>query len=270
LTIALIPLLRRDRSARFWGTGMILSLLPACATFPADRLLFFVGIGAMGLLAQWLDGVFGNALWRPKSTAWRFIAKALGLLFVFTHLIVAPVALPIRAALPAGPKSTEKYYVRVDLDPSVEDQDVIIVNPPSILHAAYFLVEQEVAGKPVPRRMRLLAPGLQAVEIERTDEHTLLIRPENGFLAWVFERLFRDERNPWSAGERIELTGVTIEVMELTADGRPAVVAFRFDARLEDPSLRWLQFKDQVWQPFTPPAVGQRVVLPAGKPFWSW
>jgi hypothetical protein len=270
LTIALIPPLRRDPSARFWGTGMFLSLLPACATFPADRLLFFVGIGAMGLLAQLLDGVFGKASWRPKSTAWRFIAKALGLFFVFIHLIVAPIALPIRAAFPAGPKSTEKYYVRVDLDPSVEDQDVVIVNPPSILHAAYFLVEQEVAGKPVPRRMRLLAPGLQAVQIERTDERTLLIRPEKGFLSWVFERLFRDEQLPWSVSERIELTGVTIEVMDLTADGRPAVVAFRFDARLEDPSLRWLQFKDQVWQPFTPPAVGQRVVLPAGKPFWSW
>jgi hypothetical protein len=48
------PLLRRSATARFWGGGMALALVPACATLPANRLLFFVGLGGMGLLAEFL------------------------------------------------------------------------------------------------------------------------------------------------------------------------------------------------------------------------
>ena len=54
LAAALAPLLRRDREARFWTLGMVLALLPISATFPANRLLFFVGLGAMALLARLL------------------------------------------------------------------------------------------------------------------------------------------------------------------------------------------------------------------------
>ena len=42
---------RRDRTARFLALGMIFGLLPSTGTFPANRLLTFVGFGAMGLLS---------------------------------------------------------------------------------------------------------------------------------------------------------------------------------------------------------------------------
>ena len=56
LILILIPLIRKDRTAQFWTLGMFLSLLPICAVIPvpADRNLLFVGLGAMGLLAQWI------------------------------------------------------------------------------------------------------------------------------------------------------------------------------------------------------------------------
>ena len=52
--VAIFPLLRRDKVARFWALWMILSLVPVCATFPHNRLLLFPGIGAIGLVAQFL------------------------------------------------------------------------------------------------------------------------------------------------------------------------------------------------------------------------
>lgn len=50
--------------------------------------------------------------------------------------------------------------------------------------------------------------------------------------------------------------------IRMTPDGRPFTVRFRFAVPLEDPSLRWLQWKDNRFIPFTPPAVGQTVTLP--------
>jgi hypothetical protein len=40
-------------------------------------------------------------------------------------------------------------------------------------------------------------------------------------------------------------------------------VRVHFDVDLEDPSLRWLQWKDGVYVPFRIPEVGASIVLPA-------
>ncbi len=58
---AILPLLSRDRMARFFAAGMLLAALPVCATLPMDRLLTFVGLGASGLLALFWAFVFGGA-----------------------------------------------------------------------------------------------------------------------------------------------------------------------------------------------------------------
>jgi len=34
---------------------------------------------------------------------------------------------------------------------------------------------------------------------------------------------------------------------------------------LEDPSLRWLVWRDRAYRPFAPPAVGQTVTIPAAQ-----
>ncbi len=63
-------------------------------------------------------------------------------------------------------------------------------------------------------------------------------------------------------GERVKLTGMTAEVTQLTDDGRPAEVRFRFDVPLEDPSLCWLCYRYDQFVPFTPPPIGQTVDIP--------
>jgi hypothetical protein len=44
--LACARLLRRDPTARFFATGMVLAAVPIASTFPADRLLSFVGISS--------------------------------------------------------------------------------------------------------------------------------------------------------------------------------------------------------------------------------
>ena len=56
---------------------------------------------------------------------------------------------------------------------------------------------------------------------------------------------------------------MTVKITKTTSDNRPYEAAFIFDVPLEDTSLRWLQFKDGAFVPFTPPAIGETVVLHA-------
>jgi hypothetical protein len=271
VVFVLTPLLRRDRTARFWALGMLLSILPICATFPSDRILTFVGIGAMGLVAQLLFVVFGKTEPRPKPLLWRIPAFVLAGIFILIHLIVAPLALPLRAAYPIMPKKfTDKFMISGPLDSSVKNQDLVIVNPPV---AFFFLVNTlvwESNNQPMPRHLRILTSSLfRPVKIYRPDAKTLVVQPEYGYYAWALDALFRDRKHPFSVGDRVELTGMTVEIIELTGDGRPAKAAFTFAVSLEDPSLRWLQYKDGSFVPFTPPAIGENVVLQTEKPFWN-
>ena len=63
--------------------------------------------------------------------------------------------------------------------------------------------------------------------------------------------------------ETIDLTAVTIEITELTDDGRPAEATFRFRVPLEDPSFRWLFVKDFRYVPFVVPGIGETLEVPS-------
>jgi hypothetical protein len=247
---------------------MILSVLPICATFPSDRLLLFVGIGAMGLVAQLIFIVFGKTEERPKFILWRIPAFVLAVIFILIHLIIAPLALPVRAVPMIPKKFADKLMITEALDESVKSQDLVVVNPPVTFLFLQSPLVWEGNSQPIPRHLRILTSSLfQPVKIYRADAKTLVIRPEYGYYAFVLDALFRNKQHPFSVGDRVELTGMTVEITELTGDGRTAEAAFIFSVPLEDPSLRWLQYKDGAFVPFTPPAIGQRVVLPGGRLF---
>jgi hypothetical protein len=263
LSVIFWPLVRGDRLARFWALGMVLSAVPVCATFPMDRLLTFPGIGACGLLAQFLYRTLPATAEAPASRVRRAAGLGLAWFFVLVHLIVAPLALPLRAANPTGPKwLNDSFYVSASLLPASAQQTVVIVNAPSALHAGLLPLQQVQRGAPMPKHTRVLASGFTRVFVQRRDERTISIRPNNGYLYWVLDRMFRSERRPLSVGEHVKLTGMTAEVTEMTGDGRPAEVRFRFDVPLEDPSLCWLCYRYDRFVPFTPPPLGQIVDIP--------
>jgi len=63
-------------------------------------------------------------------------------------------------------------------------------------------------------------------------------------------------------GYRVDLGDLTVEVTDLTADGRPAQVAVRFRSPLDDPSLRFVRWQGAGYRDWTPPAVGETADLP--------
>jgi hypothetical protein len=282
LAVLLVPLLRRDRIARFLALGMVLSILPACSTFPHDRLLFLVGLGGAGLLAQLLAGLVDGAAWLPRARAWRASAVATGAVLSVLNLVLAPLGLAHGSAdLRTLGRLIEPAARSLPADPSVRNQTVLIAQAPTAFFTVFGPLMQLAAGRPVPRRMLVLGSSIHAVTIERPENDTLLVRPDGGYLLPpgrplpgvaqpdfdprylmpLFDVLYRDA-TPMRLGDRIELTGVTVEVTALTADGRPAEARFRFDRAVEDPSLLWLRWRDGVYVRFEPPPVGAKVTLP--------
>ncbi|HEX2952714.1 MAG TPA: hypothetical protein VHR47_01870, partial [Bacillota bacterium] len=259
-----LPLLRRDRIARFWAFGALLSIIPICTTFPSERLLLFVGIGAMGFISQFLVVVFRK---NDGNAKWGYPAVGLGVFFIFVHLIIATPTLLVHSAWPVGPKWVMgQFYIQTPFDQRIETQDLILVNPPEAVFALNSLLLWESEHQPLPRHLRVLASSrLRPVTVSRLDDRTLIIRPEKGFIAGDMDRLFRAEDHLLSLGEQVKLTGVFITINELNADHRPATAVFRFSVPLEDSSLRWLQWKDGKFIPFVPPRIGERVILHPGR-----
>ncbi len=274
VTVVCAIMLRRfqwDASARFFALGMVLSLLPICATFPSDRLLFFVGLGAFALMARYFEVVFGH----PYETmqvggGWtrRVSSVALGVALVVIHLGLAPVILAVRSAIPVGPPSfLEKLQVNVPMGAEVRRQTVVVVTAPLPILAAFLPGRRALDGLPVPAHTRVLAQSdPTSVTVSRPDTDTLVVRPAKGYLWLSADRLARGSHLPMSVGERVELTGMTAEVTEMTADGRPAEASFHFSVPLEDPCLRWLYWKKDRFAPFPLPGVGETVELISSGP----
>jgi hypothetical protein len=273
------PLLRRSAEARFLTLGALGAAVPVCATFPADRLLSFVGVGAFGALALLFAEppglATGSALPRfrslrsPRSVA-GLGRRAVVAMLVGIHLLLSP---PLAALRSRSMESVERALRNADRSlpagPEIAGRTLVLVNPPGDLLAGYIPLERAARRQPHAAVQRVLASGTSEVTIARLDASTLRVRPARGFLENVTEHMVRSPRRPLAAGAVVELPGFTATVKSLLPDGRPAEVEFRFAVPLEDPSLVWA-----AWDPagiryaaWTPPAIGARASLPASSFF---
>jgi hypothetical protein len=238
------PLLRTSPAARFFTTGLFLAALPICATFPADRLLSFVGIGSMGLIALVIAG-------RQN----RILAGIL----IAIHLVLAPPLAALRSRSMTT-VSRPLDHANDTLPEGLAGKTLVIVNPPSDILTGYLQIMRDSLHQPRPKYLRALAAGTSSVEVERPDANTLLVTPARGFVENITEHMLRGDDRPIT---RVSLTGMTAEVTARLPDGRPSQVRFTFDTPLDDPSFVWAQWLDGRYRPWSPPPVSTRVTLPA-------
>jgi len=177
------------------------------------------------------------------------------------------------------------FYSTVDVgsQPDIENKTVVVVNAP---HPFLFLalpVLRAYEDKPLPERTRVLAPGFVPLEVTRTGEQTLLLKAQAGnilsprtsrkdlkphFVYFYKElnSLFRPEDLPFQTGERVELTGISVEVIGVDEAGQPTQVQFHFAVSLDNPSLSWLQWdwkkgRFGSYSTFNVPAVGDKTYI---------
>ena len=262
LAVVLLPLLRRSAEARFWALGMLLATIPICSTLPINRQLLFVGIGAMGLLGQYLALALSGELWQGKSLVRRLPQAALIGVLVLIHIIFAPLGMLVVAKRASAPGHTIASLKAIPGMSAADcDRDLIIVNHPVPPVSVFGPLTFD--GQSLPRSLRVLAGSSSALGVQRLDERSLILCPKSGYFCNMASRIFYDMEHPLKQGETIELSNVSITVLELTEDGRPAKVLFRFHVALEDPSLKWVYWEEGKFKEFQPPGIGESVELPA-------
>ncbi len=254
---ALWPLLRQDRVARFWATGMLLAVVPVCAAFPHDRHLQIIGLGGMGLLAQLLGYFRKNSSPKPARLGARFLGPVL----IAIHLVWAPLSLPLTAWSPITFGLLTQDAVNLPGKPDLTGKDLILVNPPIPLFFMYLPVLRASNGLSLPAHYRVLTGGNTSLRISRPDRHSLCIRPANGYFSERMDCLFRSPSCPLAQDAVVSLTGMSAEVTALTSDGRPAEVWFRFSRPLEDASWVWMEWSEDGIRKFVPPPVGAHLTL---------
>ncbi len=259
------PLIQRDRAARFFAVGAVLAAVPICATFPSNRLLLFVDLGALGLVARLLTALSDRAPWLPAAASWQRPARALGALLWVVHVAAAPPLLAISACVPRLANALLAHVGRHVASPeSLAGRTVVAVNSPSFLLNAYGFMLPRWGRDAAARLGRTLATGSDPVHVHRPDRFTLVIRPELGFLREATTLLVRGPAHPMRVGETVDVGGMTAEVLELNAEGRPAEVRFRFERPLEDPSFYWVGFVGTAFEEIRLPEPGESMVIAGG------
>jgi hypothetical protein len=255
VVVLFIPLVLRDRVARFWGLGVLLSLVPIGAVGPENRLLGFVGLGSMALLAQMTQVLCAGSFVAPR--VWKGFAWAATLLLLLIHLVAAPLLGIVRLAYQADASSRmTSAMASVPGDSRIASQDLVLINPPDHIYlvTAIWAVNL-LEHRPMPRHMRALSTG-GSLQVTRVGPRSLQIRFPDGFFPTAFSRYVRSQNDRFSPEQHFELPGLSVTVESLDAHGDPEQVLYEFPVPLEDPSLRWMSWQDGVYVSWTPPAVG--------------
>jgi hypothetical protein len=259
ILLVFIPLLHKNRVALYWFVGMLLCVLPICASLPMNRNLLFVAIGAFGVMTQFIGGLFAREDWSLQSRFWRVPAWILCVTLMFVHVGFTIVS---RARAPKAVSFFfDTVYSTIEVDPAddLTGKILVVVNAPNPLLFLGMPMLRAYWNEPLPERTRLLAPAFAPLKITRTADKTLLIEAQTGNILstdnsrkdfkpnfanfyYHFNSLFRPKHLPFKTGEKIKLSDMSVEVISVDADGQPTKVRFDFDVSLDDPALRWLQW----------------------------
>jgi hypothetical protein len=256
--VAFAPLIGRSRTARFWATGLLFSLIPASSTWPHDRQLLFTSVGAMGLVAELWDlflALRGQVL-PPLLRA----SGAVGAVLLFGRLVISPIATPISVCSVMLTRPLHRAITSVG--PEIAGRDAVFVTAPDYFAVKLVQLARRIEERPVAKHFRALSFGPEPVVVERSTDRSLRLRIEGGILSTPFMELYRDRRLRMSPGDAVELSGLSIRVAHTTDDGRPDVADFTFDRALDDPSFRFYYWTDEGFAKLTLPPVGGKKALP--------
>ena len=242
-----LPLLKSNSKARFWAAGTLLSLLPIAATFPAARLLAFVGLGG----AAWIALLLQSWTWESQSVrpwAWPVL---------LLHLMLAPLLLPLCALSPRLLSDALVSPCTQALPPDAQGKTVLYMNV-NELCAGYTIPAAKQQGRPVPAHTLMLSSGHYATQVLGLDANTLELHIPLGLQSTPADRLYRSDR-PMPVGSLVRAGPLTYTVLAHNAQGRVDRVRVHSSVPLQDPSLIWLAAQDGALDTWSPPGPGERI-----------
>jgi len=256
------PLVRRSRQARFFAAGLVLAVLPACGTFPNDRVLMLASVGGMGLLASFVASAFADGLRLP-----RLLAQPLAGGLVLVHGIVAPVLQPLRSIDAARIEGDIGEVSRSLFHEAKPGDAVIALNAGENMFTCTFanvLARELGYGQGV--QAQCLSATAGPVSVVRIDPRRLVVRAEEGFFDPLKEP-FWNAAEPMRKGHQLDLGWLRVTLLEVTERGTPLEALFHFHYDLDDPAvhLRFLDPARTAYVDAPVPPVGGKLVVADGK-----
>lgn len=269
--VAFLPL-RTDRRARFFLAGALLAVVPASAAFPTARMTLLTGFGLLGLVAMVVEPVVKGVVETaekvdraPIGNRWAAVYTAVWI--AGGHVFLSPLELlGSTHQMILLENVIHRFGDSLSDDPSLSRQRVMVVNAPDTFMLGYVASQRSTEGRVAPRALTVLANGTRSVDLYRSDAQTILVRAEGGFYQSGMDLLARSLDSPMPVGTRVEFSDVTIEVTRVNPALVPTEARFHFAVPLEDPSLRWVEWRGPAFVPFPLPAVGQSVHIGARAP----
>jgi hypothetical protein len=170
--------------------------------------------------------------------------------------------------------------------PALAEQHLYVINPPGAMTFMGGLLPRLFTEKPFPASINYLSSGFAPIQVERLDARTIIVTPEGGYtplpgpivneetgvvtqigLENVYRALdgfYYNPQNPMQAGQVVVLSDVTVEVTEMTNDGRIAQAIFTFTDPPEDDRYVWLLWNQDTssYERVRMPPVGETSVYP--------
>ncbi len=236
-----------NKTAAFYCTGMVLSIMPFTLGFISDRLLLWAGLGGAGLIGELL-----TARSAATGKTQRIFAKT----FLFTNTVVSLIFfVPMLFMLWSFANSA------MDLEKTVSREDTILLNSSNGFAFMYAPVFRCEKGKEWPEHFYYLYCGADTMLVKRTGERTLQVSIAKGWMADTYSRSRRSKEYYFKQGDTFNLQLMTAVIEQVTPDGRPLRVNFTFN---KDPSeFEWLKWNKKEPEECELPAIGEEMWLAA-------
>jgi hypothetical protein len=250
-----LPLLRRSPLARFYATGMLIAVIPICGSPAFTRSLWFVGFGATGLLALFIEQ-FRDLPMTPARARWssKFVTVML-----IMHLWLSPLLFIFYSK---GDDILEglmdSHYVQLPNQSGAEKKVLAIstfayvanITNPLLKDRALSLGTAPTRVPPRITQIRALSEGKGEIELLRKDADTLVVNSKAGMTS------LRPPKYGFSAGDKIALNDVEILVKSVSAVGAPTEIEYRFNSGALE-TYQVIAWEKDHFVPATLPAIGE-------------
>jgi hypothetical protein len=262
-----------DPSTRFWCLAVGLGVVPVAASFPSDRLLILVNLGAMALVARVIVRLVAGPLpaHGPPGEAGAADARSPGVpALVFgaalggVHGLIGPLLLPVRAhQMQELAHATDRAFTTLDDIDDIEQKTLIVLGAPTDFFVSYLQAARAADGLSRPEHVYWLANPEARLLLRVIDERTLSLEREGGFFVAPPEALYRKPSAPLPMNARVSLPELTATVRGVTAAGMPSRVEFSFDEPLTDQRFVFLALRGRRYERIAPGDLDRLQLEPA-------
>lgn len=221
------PLLRQSALARFYALGLVIAVLPICASSLVSRSLWYVSFGAAGLIALYVahyrEFVTDAAALRRTR---RFAASLLGL-----HLLLAPLLfLLVPKVADALDFAMDSRAINLPSETAAQPRLLLLSSQSYIGNVTFpLLKDQALSLGPTPLRrpprlthIRGLTDGKGRFRVQRVTADTLIVTADTAFTSLATPPY------GFAQGHQVILDDVRITIARVNALGQPVQVVYEF------------------------------------------